>query len=151
VIIDLTSLTDDLWLYGLKILGLILLGRLGWLLIDLAIGLMRQHGEPVAYAGFDHDPSRDLTAVLDATRQIPAEDEPFWPGKAPLYETDEDGPHSVTLAGVVTSARIVSGVLPATESETSGRHAHVEPDDVTVTATMDRGELLAGTDTAVTT
>lgn len=58
---------------GLLAVGLVLLGRLGWIVIDLAIAAMHWHNVPAPYVGSD----TDLADAVD----LPGDREHSWPHK----------------------------------------------------------------------
>ena len=134
----------DLLILGGLIVGFVWLGYLGVQAIKLWIELMRlvQHGKrsleeatrKAEYADFDADPADDdMTAVMDATRDIAPEDEPSWPGKAPFMVVPRPAPF-MTAAPPLTADDpaqwVLAGHLPEKESETSQpRHARIDPDD----------------------
>ncbi|HYS37827.1 MAG TPA: hypothetical protein VEO01_19590 [Pseudonocardiaceae bacterium] len=132
----------DVAVLGLLAVGLFLLGRLGWIVIDLAIDTMRRGTEYSGdipnhgYAAFDSgSPASDRTAVMDATREVPEDDEPSWPGKAPLLRPALVLHEQAVVLGGNPARFDLASVLPAngsrpeTASETSGRHAKVDGDD----------------------
>lgn len=122
----------DVAMVGLLVVGLGWIFHLGRRLIDLGIDAMRdwwrRHHEPspLEYADFYSDPD-DMTALADAIREIAPEDEPSWPGKAPMLVSVVTAPEPARFD--LTSVLPAAGALVENESETSGRHARVDADD----------------------
>jgi len=94
MIVGMTTINaGDLAMVGLLVVGMVLLGRLGWLLIDLlAAGmhhadgreLLDEYADDIApYAGFDDD-----TVIADVVG-LPGDRQHTWSGMAPLLD---DGP-----------------------------------------------------------
>jgi hypothetical protein len=129
VITVVSNISDGtLAVYGLGVVGLVLLGRGAWIALDLLVDSMRHHSTLDQRA---HD-ARRLVQAGQELPEIPAAEEPWWPGKT-LYDSAArrlsvvaDGPATFDVTAIDTS-----GVLPAPETpaETSGRHAKVEADD----------------------
>lgn len=114
---------------GLLVVGLVLLGRGGWIALDLWVDSLRRHHEASVaheYAAFYDKPAASFDTHLADAVGLPGDREHSWPGMAPMLD---DEPTHYDLHAVLT----VAGSLPEHPAETSGRHARVDGDNDTPT------------------
>jgi hypothetical protein len=127
-----TSVSDgDLIKFAFKILGIVLLGRLVWILINLAVDRMQHHQ---TLDERTHQAIQHVAAGRARLPEMAPQDEPYWPNKAPhdsaarrLSAPVGEDSARYDLTGLVgTSGVLVSQAPPETPAETSGRHALTE-------------------------